>query len=337
VSPSIQTARENSTSSHTTNTPPACIEQNVSLRDKNWFKTGGSARCYAAPDTPEKFQVVLAFAQEQSLPIFVLGCGANILISDAGFDGLVIKPELRTIEHSVDPQNTADVLLTAGAGATIDQLISYCLDHNLVGLEEFSGIPATVGGAVFINLHYYEHTLSQFLVSAQIIEKETGTIKTVPAEWFSHGYDQSKLFEGTHYVVSATFKVRQATEIEAAYAKGRRTEIIKHRVKRYPSTNTCGSFFRNFHDHEVTMMSNGKKMIHTAYYLDKLGIKGTLQVGDAMVSWQHANMLVNKGNATSADIIQLARIMQQLVFNTFGIIPQPECLLIGFSEYPLLK
>ncbi|MDZ4149981.1 hypothetical protein, partial [Methylicorpusculum sp.] len=82
---------------------------------------------------------------------------------------------------------------------------------------------------------------------------------------------------------------------------------------------------------------NGKKMIHTAYYLDKLGIKGTLQVGDAIVSWQHANMLVNKGNATSADIINLARIMQQLVFNSFGIMPHSECQLIGFNEYPLLR
>lgn len=320
------------------------IQHNISLRDKNWFRTGGPARFFAEPTSHEEFQTTLAWARAEKLPVFVLGCGANILISDSGFSGLVIRPQLNTIEclqHqscSSDTENTTQhALLKAGAGVTIAQLISYSLEHNLLGLEEFSGIPATVGGAVFINLHYYEFVLSNFIVSAEIIEKETGAIKTVDADWLQLGYDQSKLFDGTHYIVSATFKLRRCTDLEAACAQGRRTEIIRHRVKRYPSTNTCGSFFRNFHDHEVTMMSNGKKMIHTAYYLDKLGIKGTLQVGDAMVSWQHANMLVNKGNATSADIINLARIMQQLVFNSFGIMPQSECQLIGFNEYPLLR
>ena len=77
-------------------------------------------------------------------------------------------------------------------------------------------------------------------------------------------------------------------------------------------------------------------MIYAAYYLDKIGVKGQLQVGDAIVSYQHANMLVNKGHATSADIITLARAMQELVQQQFGVVPQPECQLIGFKEWPLL-
>ncbi len=329
------------TLAHQTTTSPVLlkelIQHNVSLRDKNWFKTGGPARFFAEPATAQEFKAALLWAHTENLPVFVLGCGANILISDSGFDGLVIRPQLTDILVDQTSVTETHALLKASAGVTIAQLINYSLEHNLLGLEEFSGIPATVGGAVFINLHYYEFTLSDFIVSAEIIEKETGLVKTVSADWLKLGYDQSQLFDGQHYVVSATFKLRHCTDLEAACAKGRRTEIVRHRVKRYPATNTCGSFFRNFHDHEVTMMSNGKKMIHTAYYLDKLGIKGTLQVGDAIVSWQHANMLVNKGNATSADIINLARIIQQLVYNSFGIMPQSECQLIGFSEYPLLK
>lgn len=97
------------------------------------------------------------------------------------------------------------------------------------------------------------------------------------------------------------------------------------------------AFFRNFHDHEVTLVSNGKKMIYVAYYLDKIGVKGQLTAGDAIVSYQHANMLVNKGNATSTDLINLARTMQELVNAQFGVLPQPECRLVGFSEYPLHK
>src|SRR5690606_7761801 len=100
--------------------------------------------------------------------------------------------------------------------------------------------------------------------------------------------------------------------------------------------NTCGSFFRNFLPHEVTLEIHDKKIIFVAYYLDKIGIKGSLQKGGALVSRQHANMIVNTGNATSSDVIAIALEMQKLVYEQFGIIPQPECQLVGFKEYPLL-
>lgn len=346
------------------------IQTNVSLKDKNWFHTGGSARFYCEPRTVEEFSAALSFAQQEAVEIFVLGQGANILISDDGFDGLVIRPQLLGIEvvpfypsihfATQATQNTSDfakasnfakasmdrsadrqdekntVFIKAGAGVTMDALIQHCLAHQIVGLEEFSGIPGTVGGSVFINLHYFEFLLAQFVVCAELINKKTGELKVVDQDWFAFGYDQSELQTQDYYLVNATFKLTRCTELEAAYAQGRRTEIIRHRVKRYPSVNTCGSFFRNFHDHEVTLVSNGKKMIYVAYYLDKIGIKGELTVGDATVSYQHANMLVNRGNATSADIINLVRMMQQLVYEKFGIIPQPECQLVGFKEWPLL-
>lgn len=216
-------------------------------------------------------------------------------------------------------------------------LIVYCLDNNLLGLEEFSGIPGTVGGSVYINLHYFQFLLAQFLVRATIIDKYTGQTSVVEPSWFEFGYDQSKLHEENHYLVDATFKLKKASEIETAFAQGRRIEIIRHRESRYPKKNTCGSFFRNFHDHEVSLTSNGKKMIYVAYYLDKIGVKGSLQKGGAVVSYQHANMLVNQGTATSTDIIMLARAMQEMVQKEFGILPQPECRLVGFKQYPLLN
>jgi len=84
---------------------------------------------------------------------------------------------------------------------------------------------------------------------------------------------QSKLQEEQYYLLDATFILKKATDLETAFARGRRKEIIRHREKRYPSKNTCGSFFRNFLDHEVTLMSNNKKIIYVAYYLDKIGVK----------------------------------------------------------------
>lgn len=308
----------------------ALIQNNIPLHDKNWFATGGPAKFFAQPTSAAEFQQALTFAHQNALAIFILGKGANILISDEGFDGLVIQPQLTHLEI------IEEHLVKAEAGVSMHDLIEFCLAHNLIGLEEFSGIPGTVGGSVYINLHYFQFLLEQFLVRATVIHAKTGMLEIVNAAWFKFGYDQSRLQEEEYYLLDATFILKKATDLEIAFARGRRVEIIRHRVSRYPSKNTCGSFFRNFHDHEVTLTSNGKKMIYVAYYLDKLGLKGQLQVGDAIVSYQHANMLVNQGKATSTDIITLARMMQEKVRDAYRIIPQPECRLVGFKEYPLL-
>ena len=306
------------------------FSEGIPLADKNWFKTGGNARYFAQPETAHQMAQALQFAKESQLSLFVLGSGANILISDDGFDGLVIRPQLSTIVHS-------DQLVTAGAGVSLATLIKYCLDHNLQGLEEFSGIPGTVGGAVYINLHYFEFLLSQFLVQATIISKQTGEIQTVDNAWFGFGYNSSRLHEKKHILIDATFQLKSVDKNKVWYAKGRADEIIRHRSHRYPHAGTCGSFFRNFNAQEVTLESVGKKVIWVAYYLDKIGIKGMLQVGDAQVSYQHANMIVNRGSATSSDIIAVARQMQQMVYAEFGSMPQPECQLIGFKKYPLMQ
>jgi UDP-N-acetylmuramate dehydrogenase len=218
----------------------------------------------------------------------------------------------------------------------MDTLIEWCLDKQLLGLEEFSGIPGTVGGSVYINLHYYQFLLEHFLVEARVIEQKTGNITSVTKEWFSFGYDQSRLQQKEHILLNATFTLTHSDPLGIAYARGRRTEIIRHRAARYPTKNTCGSFFRNFLPHEVTLEINGKKMIYVAYYLDKIGVKGTLTVGDAIVSHQHANMLVNRGNATSNDIITLAHTLQTMARDQFDVVPQPECQLLGFDTNPLL-
>lgn len=322
------------TQTYASHKQPSCIQANVPLADKNWFRTGGPARWYCEPQNYEQFQAAICWANQAQLPIFMLGQGANILISDAGFQGLVIRPALTEISHEIVDDHTA--LVHAQAGASFATLINYCLEHAIVGLEEFSGIPGTVGGSVFINIHYFEFLVSQFLAQATIIDKTTGAIEQVGADWFKFGYNYSTLHENNHHLVSATFKLKRVDALSAAYARGRSTEIIRHRLQRYPKSHTCGSFFRNFYPTEVTRTSAGKPLIFVAYYLDKIGVKGELAVGDAIVSYQHANMLVNRGNATTADLITLAQTMQNLVYKEFGLLPQPECRLIGFESYPLL-
>lgn len=316
---------------------PSIIQENIPLSDKNWFRTGGPARYFASVTTEQEFQEALTFAREFNLPIFILGGGANVLISDNGFDGLVIHSKLEVISH--EEMADGSVLVTAGAGVQIPLLINYCLNHNISGLEEFAGIPGTVGGAAYNNMHYFEFSLSNFLAGGRIIHRETGLIENVAADWLNLGYDHSTLHEKQQFLVSGTFKLKKINDLETAYARGRQKEIMRHRFSRYPTAGTCGSFFRNFFPEEVSLTVPGtdKKMIFVAYYLDKIGVKGALSVGDAVVSHQHANMLVNKGNATSTDLITLARMMQEKMYEQFGIIPHTECELVGFKEYPLIK
>lgn len=307
------------------------FEQNVPLHDKNWFQTGGTAKFLCQPTSPEQISYALLQAKELDLPILFLGDGANILISDEGFNGLVIKPASTKIEFKI--LNKENILVTVGAGTLVSELITSCLAHNALGLEEFSGIPGTVGGAVYINMHYFEFRIGQFLFEAKIVNRSSGTITTVGPEWFNFGYDSTTLHDQTHYLASATFKFRRGSNLEVSYANGRRVEIIRHRNSRYPTSGTCGSFFRNFHQHEVGVGN----IPHVAYYLDKLGVRGTLRCGGACVSHKHANMIVNDGTATSTDIANLARQMQTMMKEKFGFTPQPECSIAGFKEYPLIQ
>lgn len=301
------------------------IQKNVSLKDKNWFKTGGNSKFYCEPQTENDFIDAINFANKNNLEIFMLGKGANILISDKGFNGLTIHPKNEEIYISNET-------VTAQAGVDIQNLIDKCLDNNLIGLEDFSNIPGNIGGATYINIHYFDKFLSDFLIRAKVINKKTAKIIKVEKEWFNFGYDQSTLQQKEYYLIEATFKLKKVSEIESAYAKGRRDEIIRYRQRQYPTQNTCGSFFRNFHEHEVTLKINDQKMIFVAYYLDKLGIKGNLKVGKAQVSYKHANMIVTEDGATSSDVINLVEKIQELCFKQYKIIPKPECQLIGFKE-----
>ena len=312
---------------------PSHITQYVSLANKNWFCTGGSARWYSEPQTIQECSEAIVWAHAHAIPLFFLGLGANTLVSDNGFDGLVIKIGIKTITMREDADS---VFVTAGAGATIEELIQYSLEHNAIGMEEFSGIPGTVGGSVFINIHYFEFFIARFLTEAQLVHTVDGSICTVDKEWFNFGYDYTTLHTQPYAVISATFALKKCTATESAYAAGRSYEIIRHRTHRYPSVYTCGSFFKNFDEKDITVLINGKKITAIAYYLDKLGLKGTLSCGGASVSTKHANMIVSSPRATTADIVAVARIMQQSVYEAYGLMPQSECRFLGFDKNPLM-
>jgi UDP-N-acetylmuramate dehydrogenase len=305
------------------------IFKNVLLSDKNWFRTGGDAEFFAEPKNLDNFKEIIKFSNDKNLKISIIGDGANILVNDDGVSGIVIHPSGKKIEiGNITVDNY--VYVKAGSGVLIDDLIFYCLNNNIIGLEEFSGIPGSVGGSIYINIHYFKFFISMFVESATVIEIASGNVFEVEKNWFDFGYDSSKLFEKKHIVIDVTFKFKKVDFVEAAYAKGRSLEIIRHRKERYPYKGTCGCFFRNLNEDEVNFEVNGKKILAAGYYLEKVGVKGELRKGDVCVSHKHANMIVNEGQGKTEDILFLANEMGKRVFEKFGLKLHPECQFFGF-------
>ena len=303
------------------------IQKQVSLASRNWFKTGGKAAYFAEPTSKAALAEVLKFAAAKKLPIALLGEGANTLISDEGFKGMVISPKNTGIKILSEKKAP---IVRAGAGAAVDDVVNFALKHKAKGLEEFSALPGTIGGAAFINAHYFEYFLADFLVSATVCDYQ-GNFQTVDSAWFEYGYDVSKLHRENWIIWTVDLKLSKASEIETAFAQGRAFEIKRQRSRRYPQERTCGSFFRNFLPEEVP--EGASKSI--AFYLDRLGVKGNLSIGGASVSRKHANMLETKKGAKARDIIALARLLQEMVFENFGLVPVPECRFLGFKKFPL--
>lgn len=312
-----------------------CIQENVCLKKYNWFELGGIARYFAEPENISDLKAIINFSNTQNLPIKLLGLGANVLISDYGYQGIIIKLDNKNICHEYLENETG--LLHADGGCTIEELIKYSLNKAfLFGLEEFSGIPSTVGGALFINLHYFAFLISQFVHSAKIYDTIEKKIITVDANWFEFGYDTSKVKENKQYIIlSASFLLKRNTALYAEYAKGRSLEITRHRQNRYPYQKTCGCFFKNLSPAQAPMGPEGKKILSAGYYLDKVDVRGELKKNNCSVSSRHANMMIHNGAGTASDIIAIAKIMQKKVFDRYGILLEPECELIGFDEYPL--
>jgi UDP-N-acetylmuramate dehydrogenase len=300
------------------------IEQNIPLKDKNWFRTGGPARYYSQPKSTEDFQTSLLFAHKKQLPIFFLGQGANILIADSGFDGLVVHPQNKTILVNPDKKQ-----ITAAAGASIQDVIDIALDNNLVGLEVFSGIPGSVGGTTYMNIHFFDALLHQFFSHATVIHKETGTIETVNAAWFDFGYDYSKLHAKEYFLIDATFKLKEGSKEEVEKAKGQCNETRAKRAHRYPIERTCGCFFQNFTEEDLRQNKKATTK-SVAFYFEQLGFRGKLSVGDAIVSEQHSNMILNRNNATSKEILTLSKMMGEKIYEAYGLLPKSECQLVGF-------
>lgn len=288
------------------------IQTGVPLAPFTTFKIGGPADFFARIGSREELQRAVELAKEKKIPIFVLGGGSNLLFPDAGFRGLVLKNEIDLVE--VDGE-----YLHAGGGALTAALVLASARARLTGIEGWAGLPGTVGGAIRGNAGCYGVEVKDVLESAEILDLESGEITTRPASWFEFGYRHSRLKENPAIVVSAKFRLNRA-ELPVM---PKIQEIAQLRNSKQPRLPTTGSFFKN---PEVTPEQRKNlptelaalPKIYSWQLIDAAGLRG-YRVGDAQVSEQHANYIVNAGQATAAQVIELIEMVEKKIRENFGI------------------
>lgn len=284
------------------------IFENEPLAPYTTWKIGGPADVLVIPEDLPQLQAALHVLHRHGVPWILLGKGSNTLVADKGVRGAVIKLG-SGFEHVRFEQER----VVAGAAYSFIKLSVLAGKHGLTGLEFAGGIPGSVGGAVYMNAGAHGSDVSRILVSADVV-REDGELVRLQKEDFRFGYRHSVLQERKAIVVEAVFQLKAGDRKEIAAAMA----IYKdRRLKTQPLQMACaGSVFRN------------PENDHAARLIEQAGLKG-LRVGGAEVSGQHANFIVNTGNATAGDVLALIEQIQRTVQERFGVRLEPEVLLVG--------
>ena len=284
------------------------LRKNEPMSLHTTFRVGGPADVYAEPEDEWELRELMDTCEAAGTPYLLIGHGSNLLIGDGGFRGTVICLGKAFSEITVDGE-----VITARAGALLSAVANTALEHGLTGMEFASGIPGSVGGALVMNAGAYGGEIRDILLSADILEMD-GTADRTDAEGRELGYRTSNITALGRTVLGASFRLKKGdpAEIEAKMKdlNGRRKE---KQPLEYPS---AGSTFKR----------------PEGYFAGKLiqdaGLKG-FSIGGAQVSEKHAGFVINKGNATAKDILDLIKEVQRRVFEDAGVRLETEIRMAG--------
>jgi UDP-N-acetylmuramate dehydrogenase len=292
------------------------LERDVPLAPLTTFRIGGPADILYRARTPDELVHALGTARSLGIPYHLLGAGANILVDDAGFRGLVVRCEVDGVEW-ID-----EGLVRAGSGVrTFPDLIVDTLRRGRAGLHHYVGIPSTVGGALWQNLHFLSPDRSrtcfieEVLESAEILTEE-GERRRVDRAYFAFGYDDSILHHRDDVVLTADFRLDAAPEEELRAVV---RENLRWRDDRHPDMwlyPSAGSIFK-----KIEGVGAGR-------LIDECGLKGHV-IGAAGIFHRHANIIVNLGGATSAEVHALIELARETVLRETGYELEPEIGFVG--------
>ena len=291
------------------------LRSDVPLRAYTTFGIGGPARLFADVRSSGHLLDALLWARRQELPHVVLGRGSNVLVADDGYAGLVIRNAC-----SDRVELLAGNRVRADSGLTVARLIAFTAERGLAGLEHFAGIPSTLGGALWQNLHFLATDRRRLAFVGDLVEAATvlvdGTVERVDRDWFEFGYDAGRLRDGAAIVLDATLRLRPA---DSALLRATVRANLAWRAERHPplaARRSAGCVFRN---------PDG---VHAARAIDAAGLKG-LRVGGAAVSRRHANFILNTGGASAADVRALIELVTERVHAHSGLRLEPEIAFLG--------
>lgn len=279
----------------------------ANLQKMNWFGVGGCAEVLFIPADAKDLQSFL-LAVDPTLPITVIGIGSNTLVRDGGLRGVVIRlgAGFNYIHHNHHEE------LTAGAAALDVNVANYCLEQCLTNLEFLSGIPGTIGGALYMNAGAYGTEIAEVLLSAQVISMQ-GELQVLQCQDFQYKYRENNL-PNRYIFIEARLAVKQGIhdDIKNMMDNIRSARNLSQPIK----AKTGGSTFKNPHGNSAWKL------------IDQAGCRG-LRIGGAFVSQQHCNFIINEGHATANDIESLILEVQNKVFVATGIMLKPEIKIIG--------
>lgn len=285
------------------------IIENAPMSKYTSFKCGGDASFLIVPESLEQVELIIKKATENNVTPLVIGNGSNLLVTDDGIDGIVIKIGSKISKIEL----LDDTTILCEAGASMKSLCMFALENSLSGLEFAYGIPGTLGGAVYMNAGAYGGEMKDVLLSCKHIDN-SGNVNTFKKEELKLNYRHSAYTENGYTILSAVLKLKKADKVEIKEAMDDKLRRRKEKQPlEYPS---AGSTFKR----------------PIGYYagalVEQSGLKG-YTVGGAQVSEKHAGFVINKGGATATDIITLIADVQKKVYEDSGVHLEPEVKIIG--------
>lgn len=283
------------------------VIENEPMSKHTTFKSGGPAEFYLAPDYDDAITAI-RLCQKENVPMTILGNGSNVLVSDAGIKGItiILGNDMSGIEFDGN-------LVTAQAGASLIKVSAEAAKNGLTGLEFASGIPGTIGGAVLMNAGAYGGEMAGILNTVTVIDKE-GNLEIRDASDLSFGYRHSAMMDNGDIILAASMTLApgEKDKIKEAMDKLRAQRMEKQPLE-YPS---AGSTFKRPEGYFAG------KLIQDAGLSD-------YSYGDAAVSSKHCGFVINKGGASSSDIAELIKRVQDIVYKESGVMLEPEVRFIG--------